>query len=150
MPSPDRDDPSGVALADGVGETCSATAVALAVAASLGVAAGLAVGVGTGLAVGVAGTLVGGGGDGRAVGATVGAAVGAAVGGGGDGVGGGGVGGCVAAESTFTVPRMVDGCTAQKYPKVPACANVADREPVEKMPVSNEPLSARAECGMPS
>jgi hypothetical protein len=123
-----------------VGETCTATAVALAVAASVGARAGLAVGDGTGLAVGVAGTLVGGGGDGRAVGAAVGGAVG------GGGVGGGGV----ADPSTFTVPRIVDGWTAQKYPKDPACANVADRAPVEKMPVSNEPLSARAECGMPS
>jgi hypothetical protein len=127
-----------------VGETCTATAVALAVAASVGARAGLAVGDGTGLAVGVAGTLVGGGGDGRAVGATVGAAVG------GGGVGGGGVGAGVAAPSTFTVPRIVDGWTAQKYPNVPAVVMTADREPVEKTPVSNEPLSARAECGMPS
>lgn len=33
---------------------------------------------------------------------------------------------------------------------MPACASVTDRDPVENTPVSNEPLSARAECGIPS
>ncbi len=33
---------------------------------------------------------------------------------------------------------------------MPACPKVAERVPVEKMPVSNELLSARAECAIPS
>lgn len=33
---------------------------------------------------------------------------------------------------------------------MPGCANVTERDPVENTPVSNDPLSARAECGMPS
>lgn len=109
---------------------------------------GAGVGEGAGLAAGVFGAAVGGAGDGLGVGGAVGAAVG---GGGGGGVGGCGVaGGGVAAPTTFTVPRMVEGCTAQKYPNVPACESVAARDPVENTPVSNEPLSARAECGIPS
>lgn len=33
---------------------------------------------------------------------------------------------------------------------MPACDNVAERDPVVNTPVSNDPLSARAECGIPS
>ena len=114
-----------------------------------GVGDGDTVAAGDGLAVGTAATggatMVGG-----AVGIGVGIGVGTGVGGRvGTGVGGG-VGAGVAAPSTRTVPRMTVGWTAQKYPIVPALVNVTERLPVEKTPVSNDPLSAFAECGMPS
>ena len=125
-----------------MGEICTATGVSVGeglagAAAAVGVAVGggaVAVGGGA-VAVGVLGISVGGGGDGRTVGGGVGRAV---------------AGGGVGAPMTVTVPRMVEGCTAQKYPNVPACPNETERDPVVKSPVSKEPLSARAECAIPS
>lgn len=106
-------------------------------------------GLGEAVAVGAAvnGTTVGGGGVGRAAGTRVGAAVGGAVG---RGVGGG-VGGAVGAgvaPATVTLPRM-NAWTAQWYANVPAPANVTDRLPLAKTPVSNAPVSDVAECETP-